>query len=265
MDPHLRAVREWNKTYLPTEKEAYHEARINGYIFPQLGPDGHIGSLYEEELEAIASHPPSINLTRYKQYKRMSKQQLEREFPALVDVIGPKITEEDLFYYATRGWIPEYDTLNFKIDRWGQYNDLSEVGKSLMDLLYTNHKGYVDKSGHPLEPYIIAYDQNIDDDSAIRAIGERIGISIPPDVPAHDSFYEKLVDHIETNEPYGYQRVRRQNSSTTKQVIDMTEKQYHDRIAEKGYKSNSDNNEPNGDNYYPNYLYSDRLRSIRQL
>ena len=252
MDPHLRAVRDWNKNYIPTEKEAYNEARINGYVFPQLDEGGHIGDLYEEELEAIASHPPNINFKQYNRYKKMSLIQLKKDFPSLVDIIGSNITEEDLFYYATRGWIPEYDNINLKINRWSEYNDLSEVGKSLMDLLYTNHKGYVDKLGHPLESYIIAFDQNIDDESAIRAIGERIGLSIPSNVPAHDSFYEKLSTHIETNEPYGYQRVRRQHSSTTQQVMDMTEKEYYERIKEQGYH-NEDNS------------YSDRLTSVRKL
>lgn len=260
MDPHLRAVQDWDKEYLPTAKEAYHEARINGYVFPQLGEGGHIGNLYEEELEAIASHPPNIDYKQYNRYKDMSVDDLKKEFPALVDIIGPQITEEDLFYFATRGWIPEYDSLNYKIKRWKNYDDLSEVGKSLMDLLYTNHKGYVDKLGHPLEPYIIAYDQNIDDESVIRAIGERIGLSIPTNVPAHDAFYEKLAEHIETNEPYGHQRARRHNSSTTQQVMNMTEKEYYNRIKEQGYQGGLDE-----DMYYPNHLYSDRLSSVRKL
>jgi len=260
MDPHLRVIHDWDKDYLPRENEAYYQARINGYIFPQLEEDGHIGNLYEEELEAIASHPPNIDYKRYKRYKNMNFDQLKQTFPALVDIIGMQITEEDLFYYATRGWIPEYDNINFKINRWNQYNDLSEVGKSLMDLLYINHKGYVDKLGHPLEPYIIAYDQNIDDESAIRAIGERIGLSLPVNVPTHDGFYEKLAEHIETNEPYGYQRIRRHNSSTTQQVIDMTEKEYYNRIREQGYQPELDR-----DKYYPNYLYSNRLNSVRKL
>lgn len=247
MDPHLRATRDWDRNYLPTEKEAYHEARINGYVFPQTG---YIGNLSPNELKAIASHPPILNLSRYKKYKRMSFDQLEQQFPGVVSIIGSGITEKDLFYYATRGWIPEYDSLEYKINRWNQYNDMSGVGKSLMDMLYTDHNGYVEKLGHPLEPYIIAYDQNLDDDSTVRAIGERIGLGIPQGVAAHDVFYDKLSNHIQTNEPYGYQRIKRQNSSTTKQVMDMTEQQYYNRAIDKGYQPEN---------------YSDRLRTIREL
>ncbi len=258
MDPHLAAVRDWDKNYLPTEKEAYQVARIDGYVFPNLGDDGKIGSLYGEELEAIASHPPIIDLTRYKKYRGMTYDQMKAEFPALVNIIGPNtITEEDLFYYATRGWIPEYDNLNMKIDRWSQYNDLSKVGKILMNKLYIDQEGYVDGLGHPLEQYIISFDQNMDNEAAIRSIGERIGISIPPDAYAHDVFFEKLLNHIELNEPYGYERFKREDTLSTEQTINMTEKEYYDYITDQGYKPG-----PGGDKFYPNQYYSDRLSSI---
>lgn len=263
MDPHLRAVRVWDKDYMPNEKEAYHLARIEGYIFPQLGEEGHIGSLYEEELEAIASHPPNVDLRTYRRYKRMSLDQLRKEFPEVVHVVGDmgrRATEEDLFYWATRGWIPEYDSLNYKLERYRTYQDLSGVGKSLMDMIYGDHKGYVDHLGHPLDKYIVAFDRYMDDESTVRAIGERIGISIPEEYPAHEVFYEKLANHIESNEPYGYQRPRRQNSSTTGQLIDMTEKEFYDAIREKGHKPDLSE-----DKYYPNYLYSDRLRFSRMI
>ena len=56
MDPHLRAVRNWNKDYIPNEKQAYYEARINGYVFNR-----DIGRFDKYELEEIASYPPSID------------------------------------------------------------------------------------------------------------------------------------------------------------------------------------------------------------
>ncbi len=198
MDPHLSTVRKWDKNYLPSEKEAYQEARIHQYTFPQLEDYGSIGSLYGDELKVIASHPPNVNLSRYKKYKNMSYNALMEKYPALVDIIGPNtITEEDLFYYATRGWIPEYENLNMKINRWNKYNDLSNVGKILMDKLYINHEGYVNSIGHPLEQYIISFDKNMDNDSVIRLIGERIGIFIPNNAYAHDIFFEKLLNYID--------------------------------------------------------------------
>jgi len=251
MDPHLSAIREWDKNYFPSEKEAYHKARINRYYFPNIGEDGYIGTLSRDELETIASHPPNINLSRYKRYKRMTLEELENKFPALVHIIGPNnITEEDLFYYATRGWIPQYDNLNYKIDRYNKYNDLSEVGKSLMDLLYQDLNGYLEGLGHPLEPYIISFDNNMDNEAAIRSIAERIGIYIPPNKTAHDIFYEKLYNHIKDYETHGYERIRRQNSLPTGKIINMTEKQYNEHTKNKN------------NNYG---LYLDRLTNIRNI
>jgi hypothetical protein len=260
MDPHLAAVREWNKNYLPSEKEAYQAARIDGYIFPTLGGDGKIGALTGDELESIASYPPILDLSRYKRYRNMTFEQLEDEFPALVDIIGKgNITYEDLFYYATRGFVPEYDSIDFMIDRWNQYNELSDVGRILMDEIYQDREGYVNKSGHPLEKYVIAFDQNMDSESTIRAIGERIGISIPPESPAHDVFFEKLLDYIRENEGHAPDRVKRQNSLSTSHMIDMTEKEYYDYITEKGFKDTRMDKK-----YYPNQYYSDRLSTIRK-
>jgi hypothetical protein len=203
MDPHLRAVQEWNKDYLPSETEAYSKSRIEGYIYPQLGPDGKIGILWGDELEAIASHPPSVSLKRYKYYRGRSLDQLKSEFPALVDIIGDNnITYEDLFYYATRGWVPEYDSINMKIDRWNQYEDLSEVSKDLMDRIYRDRTGYIHSNPHPLESTVLAFDMNMEDSSAIKAIASRININIPENGFAHDSFHDQLVDLIDREVPY---------------------------------------------------------------
>ncbi len=203
MDPHLRATREWNKNYLPNEKQAYHEARINGYVFPQLGPNDKIGTLWSDELEAIVSHPTIIDLKRYKYYRSMNIDQLKERFLALVDIIGPNITYEDLFYYATRGWIPEYDSINLKIDRYNQYSDLSDVSKTLIDRIYNDQMGFANSGPHPLEQTILAYDQHMDDDNALRAIAGRMGLTLPKGEYAHDSFYEILYDRIENELPYG--------------------------------------------------------------
>ena len=210
MDPHLRTTQPWNRDYNISPKEAYHEARINGYTFPLLGPDGTIGTsgpdeLGTDELDAIAFHPPMVNFRRYMHYRELDMDQLEELFPAVVDIIGANnITDEDLFYYATRGWIPEYDSINLKIDRYEQYDELSEVSKSLIDMIYKDQYGYVNSNPHWLEPTILAYDMNMDDDSVIRSIGERINVSLPEGSPTQDSFYDILLQMIEQEPPYRY-------------------------------------------------------------
>lgn len=197
MDPYLTVVKLWDKSYVPTEKQAYYESRINGYIFPY-----NIGSLTKKELEEIASHPPSIDLRRYKYYRNMNLDELKKEFPALVDIIGDNITYEDLFYYATRGWIPEYDSLNIKIDRWNQYNSLSNVGKSLLDLIYKNRTGYSNSLPHKLEQIILDYDTYMDDENVLRGIADRINVVLPEREYAQDSLYDILYNKILKEVPY---------------------------------------------------------------
>ena len=198
MDPHLTVVREWDKNYVPNEKQAYHEARINGYLFPN-----NIGTLTKYELEEIASHPPSIDLKMYKYYRDKDLNQLYREFPALVDIIGKdKITYEDLFYYATRDWVPEYDSINLKIDRWNEYNDLSNVGKSLLDLIYIDRRGYANSMPHPLERVIIDYDTHMDNANILRSLANRINIVLPQNEYPQDSFYDMLYNKIINEVPY---------------------------------------------------------------
>lgn len=119
-----------------------------------------------------------------------------------------------------------------------RYDDLSEIGKSLIDMLYNNQNN---KERHILEDYIVAFDQNIDSNSTIRAIGDRIGIEIPHDAIAHEYLYDRLVDHIINHE---INVTKRENSLTTKQVVNMTEQEY-----KKKYDGN----------------YYDRLRQIREL
>jgi hypothetical protein len=197
MDPHLTVIREWDKRYLPSEKEAYQEARINGYIFPNG-----VGILDKNELELIASHPPSVNFNTYIHYRNTSLDELKKLFPAPADIIGDRVTYEDMFYYATRGWIPEYDSLESKIDRWNIYNDLSNVGKTILDLIYRDRKGFVSSLPHPLEKTIIAYDTNMDDENTLRGIANQINITLPDNEYPQDSFYDILTEKIIKEYPY---------------------------------------------------------------
>lgn len=192
MDPHLTVVKVWDKDYIPTAEEAYHEARINGYIFPQLNNS--------DELERIASHPPNINYNRYIYYSKLSMEELKNEFPVLVDLLKNKLSYEDLFYYATRGWIPEYDNLNYKIDRWNKYNDLSNVGKSLINMLYNNQDRYInnfpDSNEKKLEQLIFDYDTYMDSESTLFNIADRSGIILNNNNNIIDEFYDMIVKMI---------------------------------------------------------------------
>jgi len=247
MDPHLSAIKTWDKDYFPkTDKELYELARIEKYIFPTL--DYSKTSFTKEELDNIASYPPIISYYFYNRYRKMSLKELKKEFPAIQHLVyNPKY--EDYFSYATRGYISDYDSIQPQIKRWNEYNDLSDTGKNLMDLLYGNQIGYSKKFGHVLEKYILAYDHNISDDTKLRAIGYRMGLFIPEREIASEVLYLKIRDYILQNE-----KTDIKNKIGTEQIIQMTPKSYKEFLKTKGIKNLSD------EEIYD--LYYDRLSNV---
>lgn len=76
--------------------------------------------------------------------------------------------------------------------RENRYEDLSEIGKSLIDNLYGNKEEYLESFEHPMERYIIAYDQNLDDESTLRSIAQNLNIQLD-----QDDFREELYEFFE--------------------------------------------------------------------
>jgi len=79
-----------------------------------------------------------------------------------------------------------------RLIRENRYQDLSEVGKSLINNLYGSKQEYLESFEHPMERYIIAYDQNLDDESALRAIADRLDLILFP-----ENIYEQLYEFFE--------------------------------------------------------------------
>ena len=72
----------------------------------------------------------------------------------------------------------DYQKHNNTNKRWEQYQDLSELGRSLMDLLYSGSDNYLKAIGYnsvknDIEKHIIAYDQNLDHEGASAARATR--------------------------------------------------------------------------------------------
>ena len=74
--------------------------------------------------------------------------------------------------------------------------DLSDVGQELYELLYTSNKGIKDNEIHPLEKYVIAIDNNLDNNNLLRSIGERIGIYIGENEDASVELPLKLKEYL---------------------------------------------------------------------
>lgn len=85
---------------------------------------------------------------------------------------------------------------------------LSVIGKDLYNALKCKP--------HPLEQYIFVIDANLDSDSLLRAIGEKIGIDLFDYDDAAVELYMKLKDYL----------INEKSISETKRKINMTFTEY---------------------------------------
>ena len=138
-------------------------------------------------------------------------------------------------------------------NREKQYSLLSDIGKDLLNEIYQDKDHfikmqYVDSSPagltvrsdiHPLEPYIINYDDNMDNEGIIRCIGDRIGFNIDYDpveaYPMAVQFYDRCSYTIRHN-----------TSDNIENVINMTPDDFKVELSTRGFK-------------YLDSLYLDRL------
>ncbi len=115
---------------------------------------------------------------------------------------------------------------------------LSNIGTELMNSLNKYHNEY-----HPLEKYIYAIDQNLDNSNGLLSIGERIGIFVHEheDVPV--ILYYKLKEILENEK----------DSQETQRIMNMSPDDYNKYLI----KLHPSNNKLDRNSFYP--LYADRL------
>jgi len=121
--------------------------------------------------------------------------------------------------------------------RVNMYNSVSDLSHDLFDEIYGNFINT--KDIHPLEEYIIIYDENMEDDSILIQLGERIGFGLESDetqeytVP--EQFYDRCSYTIRHNEPFNIIK-----------IMNMNQEDYKDHLKSMGSE-------------YNEYMYSDRL------
>lgn len=92
------------------------------------------------------------------------------------------------------------------------------------------------REDHPLEEYILAIENYLDDDVVLRSIGDRIGIAIPDKEYAYIVLYDGLKNYLMNEE----------DPKVTEEIINMTFEEY--------WKT-----KPNLSEEDVNLLYSNRL------
>lgn len=214
----------WNQDRV-TEDSAYQLARQH-----QKPLTKGVGRLTEGDLIEIAGSKPSVNVNKYLKYKEKPFEELLEEFPELRDLYDPDDLDwEDAFHYATRSeevevcerddQTPSYlqtpsqncypimrsfprhaPHTQEEIERYKRYQDLGDVGKEFLDKIFGDATGFAKAAEpHPLEEYIIAFDEHLADPATIIILGSRLGfdISDDPNYPPDEQFIDYLVDHID--------------------------------------------------------------------
>lgn len=113
--------------------------------------------------------------------------------------------------------------------------DLSVVGQELLKSLRTDD--------HILEEYIYEIDENLDDNSTLRSIGERIGIYIPYEEYASEFLPLTLNDFLQEEK----------DSELSRRIIEMSPDDYEQYLI----SLSSDNVDLPREVFYP--LYANRL------
>lgn len=102
-------------------------------------------------------------------------------------------------------WMGSGDTWEinnpYTYHRYYLFASLSPLGRNLMMLVYRNIDNFLRGFNNPFEEHIVAFDRFMDDESAIRALGFRMGINIPVggfqgEVDARGYFIDRLVEYI---------------------------------------------------------------------
>jgi hypothetical protein len=180
------------------------------------------------------------------------------------EILSPNVVDEDRYreYRAHREY-REYDRLK-------NYNELSIIGRELLDKIYGDVDNMLRSEEHPLEKYIISFDEHIDSPATIIIIANRMGFDVQDDPREHlptvvstgyspaEQFIDYIVEHIDkvenktsTRSPQRYSTQHKPIPST-KDMIDMTEPEFEQLLREHGIKKTPE-------------LYGNRLTLLPQL
>ncbi len=127
-----------------------------------------------------------------------------------------------------------------------QYKLLSEVARDLIDQIYHNQDGFVRMEYleniqgrlvqrdqiHPLEPYIINYDDNMEHEGILISLGARIGFNIKYDQ------YEAYEPAVQFSDRCSY-TIRHNTSERIEQIMNMNEEDFEKELLKHGVTYNS--------------------------
>jgi hypothetical protein len=160
-----------------SEEEAWNLAN-SGYRFPGIPK---VGKLTKQELLELAMYPSIVSFSKYQELQLLSRHQLLRKAKG-IEVFYPNISKSDLFFYLTRGWLPQDVSISAKLKRYYTFENLLETTKMLFMLMYTNVVEFCSAKAsgkYPnIEKVLLLYDEMLGIDTTIDLISKLFGINI---------------------------------------------------------------------------------------
>jgi hypothetical protein len=167
------------KIYLSPEEK--YLLTMNGYIVKDEEND-----FSEEELNEILQNKPKVNWEDYSLFRKMNREELLNQIPPLRDLLPEDSTIETIFLYATRNVIDD------EVSRYDLYMNLSPLVQELFDRIYLirdHDSKYLNPGAvafakrefaHPLETYLLQYDNVMGSYSQVSDLLTRMGLWIDP-------------------------------------------------------------------------------------
>jgi len=182
-----------------TEQEAYDKA-IKGYKYPLYFE---IGSLKNIDLFEINQDPPNVDLETYKSLTLLDKSQLLKK-AAGIERFYPNINKKDLFFYLTRGRLPEDTQIFEKLSRLNKFEKLLDINQDLLLLIYKTPEDFAsaskDSRKKNIENLIFLYDELLGIKSTPGLISRMAGIDLKiPNLNVEEFLYSKLYRYIQVS------------------------------------------------------------------
>jgi len=153
-----------------SEREAWERAQDGIY-------NHGFGNISEEEVSLLVKYPAAVSFEHYQRLKT----DFREEAPEL-PIIKPDVTDGEIFFYLTRGYLPEIPQLRQYVDRlYHLEHFVEETIRGLLLRLYNDDKRlYALHIGEPrpLEDLLLAYNNVMGIPGLVTALAEANNINL---------------------------------------------------------------------------------------
>jgi hypothetical protein len=178
----------------------------------------------------IYKYKPVVDLSTYKDYEFLDGEQMLKK-ASDVEIFYPAISKDSLYFYLTRGYLPEDNEISKKIEKWKKFEKMLDITQDLILLLYDNQKAYSESDTlYPnIESGIRLYDELLGLKDTPALISYKFGIDVAANAFNQEiMIYDKLYIYIQafaTQTPITLNGVR---SLTLESVMGFSKNQWNE-------------------------------------